>query len=267
MADVMLHIQQVAKRYGGVHAVVDVTIELRSGSIVGVIGPNGAGKSTLVNIASGQVVPNSGRVLLDGHDVTKLPSCRRFEMGLARTFQGLRLYQNLTCYENLLAGNLTREGRLRARRARAAALMDELDLWEYATSLPDNVPFGKQKLVAIGRALLGHPSILLLDEPFAGLTDQETEDIGQLLKRLTAETRAAVMVVEHNLDALSRLVSRMAVLDQGRLLAEGPPLEVLEMESVKHAYFGAHRKKDVEEAMRSVLPVGHAGEAVSTWRN
>jgi branched-chain amino acid transport system ATP-binding protein len=180
--------------------------------------------------------------------VTGVSSDRRFRMGLARTFQGLRLYAGLNCYENLLAGVLG--GRdFRALHRRAAELMEVFELKPHRSALPASMPFGKQKLLAIGRALMGDPRLVLLDEPFSGLSDPEVAALSEVFKGF-AGRRTALGIVEHNLEALAKLADEVTVLDHGVVIASGAPEEVLERPRVHDAYFGGHRKAGVMRLLR-----------------
>ena len=249
MTGVELSAAGISRQFGGVHALRDVSVTLLQATITGIIGPNGAGKTTLVNVISGQIRPDRGTVMLGGVDITRLAPERRFELGLARTFQGLRLYAGLTCYENLLAGDLRRGVKPALRERKARELLDQLGLVDDSASLPRNMPFGKQKLTAIGRTLLAEPRVILLDEPFAGLTDAETADLGGTLRRLVAADRATVLVIEHNLEALSEVAEVMIALDNGSVIAEGRPRDVLDHDRVRSAYFGGHTRAAVAEVL------------------
>lgn len=265
-----LVINSVKKSFGGVQALKGLSLQISPETILGVIGPNGAGKTTLVNIAGGQARPDSGSIWLWGEDVTCLSSDRRFQLGLGRTFQGLRLYQGLTCYENIVGGGIGKAEGFSAVRRRAEELIELLGLQEYRTSLPANMPFGKQKLVAIARGLSGDPNVLLLDEPFAGLTEEEILGLAGIFRSLVADKKTAILIVEHNLEAISQLAHVLAVLNHGELIAGGDPKGVLELENVKEAYFGGHKKTAVLKMLRhkgdrfvqteSVLKKGDFGE-------
>ena len=245
-----LTLAHVRRSFGGTAALSDVSLCLTPATLTGVIGPNGAGKSTLVNVACGQVKPTTGTVSIRGRDVTTLASHRRFELGLARTFQSLRLYQGLTCFENLCAGSLSDSIGHREIQHRAYELLASLALADWAASTPDNLPFGKQKLLAIGRVLVSRPQIVLMDEPFAGLTDEEIDSLSRLLVEMAARG-AAILIVEHNIDALSRIVPTMVVLDNGEVIASGSPADVLEQDRVRLAYFGGHQRESVAAAVRA----------------
>lgn len=240
----MLELQRVSKHFGGVHALQDVSLRLQRSELVGLIGPNGAGKSTLVNVACGALPVSSGTVCLAGRDVTRLSVDRRFRQGLARTYQGLRLFGGLTVHENLIAGALAQESAGAAVLERAWQLMDSLGLADDHATLPANLAFGKQKLLSIGRALMSRPPVVLLDEPFSGLSDDEIAALSMRLRAL-AQAGTAVLVIEHNLDALAELVGTLHVLDQGELVASGEPRQVLGLKRVREAYFGGHQRGEV----------------------
>jgi ABC-type branched-subunit amino acid transport system ATPase component len=244
----MLVLEGIEQHFGGVYALRGVTLELNRADLIGLIGPNGAGKSTLVNVASGVFAPSSGVIRLAGKDVTRLPVHRRFELGLGRTFQGLRLFSGLTAIENLIAGMLSHAVSQRESSARAWKLLDSLGLTDDHATLPANLPFGKQKLLSIGRVLIAEPPVVLLDEPFSGLADEEICALTVRLRNL-ADAGTAVMVIEHNLDALVELVRSLHVLDQGEVVASGAPREVLKLDRVRQAYFGGHQRGDVLAAL------------------
>jgi branched-chain amino acid transport system ATP-binding protein len=244
----VLALHDIEQRFAGVTAVNGVSFEIEPASLTGLIGPNGAGKTTLVNVAAGQILPTAGRVLLQGADVTRLPPHRRFEMGLARTFQSLRLYAGLTGFENLCGGALGARRSFRDVQAAALRLLDELGLGADRDALPGDLSFGRQKLLAIGRVLIARPRVVLMDEPFAGLTDEEIAALGTVLKTM-ARSGCAVLVIEHNLEALSEVVGHMVVLDNGKVIARGAPSAVLDLPEVGRAYFGGHQRTEVELAL------------------
>ena len=244
----VLSLSDVEQRFGGVVALGGVSVEIEPASLTGLIGPNGAGKTTLVNVASGQMQPTAGRVLLQGRDVTRMPPHRRFEMGLARTFQSLRLYAGLTGLENLCGGVLGGHRPFRDVRAAALRLLDELGLGSDRDALPGDLSFGRQKLLAIGRVLIAEPRVVLMDEPFAGLTDDEIAALSAILRAMAGRGSAA-LVIEHNLEALSEVVGHMVVLDNGKVIARGAPSAVLDLPEVRHAYFGGHQRREVELAL------------------
>ena len=248
----MLEVRQVVVEYGGFRAVDAVSLAIEAGSIVGIAGTNGAGKTTLFGVMAGQVAAASGSVAFEGQDITRKPPYRRARAGLARTFQVPREFGRLSVLDNLRAAapNDANEtllgawfGRAAAKKADAAlaadadeilalvGLQDKRDLPAGALS------GGQKKLLELARALMGAPRCILLDEPFAGVN---AVLIGQLLEVLRAihARGIALVVIEHHLQALKALVSRLVVMDQGRVIADGEPAAVLDDERVQAAYMG-----------------------------
>jgi len=242
-----LTVAGVSVRFGGVVAVDDVSLDLRPGEVVGLIGPNGAGKTTLIDAITG-FTRAQGRVELAGRDVSRWSARRRARAGLGRSFQSLELFESMTVYENLRTASDRRDplaylsGLVRpgddplspaARAAiRAFGLNDDLD------RRPDALPYGRRRLVAIARAVAAGPSVLLLDEPAAGLGDQETEELGRLVRRLAEEWGIAVLMVEHDVALVLRVSDRVVVLDEGRELARGAPDVIRHDPRVIAAYLG-----------------------------
>jgi ABC-type branched-subunit amino acid transport system ATPase component len=258
-----LSVENLLVRFGGLTAVNAVSLTVEAGALIGLVGPNGAGKTTVLNAVGGQLVPQSGRIRLFGEDVAELPPHRRFDRGLVRTFQGLRLYDGLNCLENVIAGviGLGRRG-MRDDIDRATELLDSFGMSGHLKRLPGELPFGKQKLVALARALIAKPKLLLLDEPLAGLHADEVKEFSLLLKRLHAEGHRTIVMVEHNLEAVADLTDWVAVLDNGTIIAKGPAEVVFESDAVNHAYFGGHRKGALLKRLQDhQIPPAHTGHA------
>jgi branched-chain amino acid transport system ATP-binding protein len=209
---------------------------------MGVIGPNGAGKTTLFNVVAGIQAPAAGTVLLDGVDLTRLPAHRRARRGLARTFQRLEVFGTLTVRENLLVAADAR--RRWERKVDAAGVVDGLlrriGLDELAGVTVDSLPTGTQRLVELGRALAAGPKVVLLDEASSGLSTYETGAMSQLLRELVTDG-LTVVLVEHDMPFVMGLCDQVAMLDHGRLVAQGTPEEVQRMPAVQDAYLGARR--------------------------
>ncbi|TDC71828.1 ABC transporter ATP-binding protein [Actinomadura sp. GC306] len=222
--------------FGGNVALDGVGFAAERGRVTGLIGPNGAGKSTLFDVVSGLRRPSSGRVLLDGRDVTRLGPARRARRGLARTFQRLELFGRLSVRDNLLvAAELGPERRHAARTV--SEIIDRLGLAGVADDLADAVPTGVARLVEVGRALAVRPKLLLLDEPAAGQDAEETERFAALLRSLAADG-TAVVLVEHDMGLVMRVCDHLHVLDLGKIIAAGPPEAVRRDETVLAAYLG-----------------------------
>jgi branched-chain amino acid transport system ATP-binding protein len=227
-----LRVEGVTVRFGEVTAVGDVTLSADPG-VTGLIGPNGAGKTTLFDVISGLRRPSSGRVLLDGADITAKGPHQRSRLGVARTFQRLEVFGSLTVWENVV---VALESRRRPARL-AAELLARVGIAEFADAQADTVPTGAARLLELARALATDPQLLLLDEPSSGLDRAETDAFGELLRQLSAEGRAVVLV-EHDMDLVMGYCDRVHVLNLGRLLTSGTPAEIRSHEGVREAYLG-----------------------------
>jgi branched-chain amino acid transport system ATP-binding protein len=248
-----LAIENVSVDFGGIHALKDVTFALDSGSIVGLIGPNGAGKSTLLNCISGITRPTRGRIQLDGTTLSAMSAAAVARHGIGRVFQHPELVADLSVHDNLLIachrsldyGLVSELLRLptvgqqeRAAADKVASVLSRLGIADSAETPVRSLPYGHRKLVDLGRALLMDISILLLDEPIAGLNDAEIARLGEILLGLRREFGLGILVVEHNMPFVSRLCDRLVVLDLGQLIANGPPAEVLSDARVMSSYLG-----------------------------
>ncbi len=221
-------------RFGGVAALVDVSLRAEAGAVTGLIGPNGAGKTTLFNVITGLQHPDHGSVHLGGANVTRLRTHRRARHGLARTFQRLELFSTLSATDNVRVG-LEASGR--ADASTAVALLERVGLGHAATSPVSSLPTGSARLVELARALSTDPRVLLLDEPCSGLDERETAALGRLLTSLAGEGRAVVLV-EHDTDLVLRVCEIVHVLDFGQVIASGTPDEIRRDQSVQEAYLG-----------------------------
>jgi branched-chain amino acid transport system ATP-binding protein len=230
----------VTVRFGGKTALNDATVRVEPGRITGLIGPNGAGKTTLFNVVCGLQGPNSGRVVLDGHDVTRLPPHKRARRGLARTFQRLELFTSLTVRDNVRVGGdiHNRWSRNRGDSAGAAERILELTgLGAIADREVSEIPTGQARVVELARALMTEPKVLLLDEPAAGQSEEETVAFGGLLRRLAGDG-LAICLVEHDMTLVMDVCETINVLDYGRMIAVGPPEAVRADPAVVEAYLG-----------------------------
>jgi ABC-type branched-subunit amino acid transport system ATPase component len=243
----ILKVDGLTVRFGGVTALDGVSFDVHEGQFVGLIGPNGAGKTTFMDAVTG-MVPSRGRVVLDGRDINALPSHRRMQSGLARTFQSLELFEDLTVRDNLTVAAerarwfspLVDMVWPRPSREAAAAVERAIDLMRLgpiAEALPPSLSLGQRKIVTIGRALAAEPRLLLLDEPAAGLDSQEGLTLGNELRRLVAEGVTIVMI-DHDMGLVLGVTDRVHVLDFGRLIASGTPDEVRNDPTVIRAYLG-----------------------------
>lgn len=247
-----LAVQHVSKAFGGFHALDDVSLDVGAGTLFGVIGPNGAGKSTLFAVISGFQPSDAGTVMLDGRDITALAPDKRARAGMVRTFQVPREFRHLTVRENLMVAapgqtgeNLislfARPGQIRIEEKRNAERVDEtlkfLRLVEVADVPSGSLSGGQKKLLELGRALMVSPKLILLDEPFAGVNPVLIEALAERIRELNARG-IGFLIIEHDLAALTRLVPQLAVMDRGRIIARGPPVQVLQDPTVREAYLG-----------------------------
>lgn len=248
----ILEIRNLSKRFGGLVAVSDLSFHVEHGSINGLIGPNGAGKTTLFNLVAGQIPPTSGSVMFKGTDVGRLAPYQRVRLGMARSFQSTVLYSEATVLENMLRG-LAASRRpgftaclpyTAAARAfesglerRAAELLDLLDLNAARDELARNLPYGHQRALGIGIALASDPSLLMLDEPVAGMNSTETSLMAEIVRRINA-TGTSILLVEHDMSFVMGLCRHIVVINQGRKLMEGDPASVRQHPDVIAAYLG-----------------------------
>ena len=237
----VLSIESVNVRFGGVHAVNDVSLQAHAGEVTGLIGPNGAGKTTTFNVITGLETPTSGHVRISGVDVSRMPPYKRARRGVARTFQRLEVFGTLDVHGNLLAAAEFRRawsGDKSDPHQVVDALLDRVGLRHVQHERVDALPTGLARLVELGRALATRPQLLLLDEPASGLDSSESEALGDLLLEL-AEEGMAVLMVEHDVEMVMKVCSRIHVLDFGRIISVGTPREVQADPHVQAAYLGA----------------------------
>ncbi len=244
----MLDVEAVSKRFGSLVALQDISLRVEAGELRAIIGPNGAGKTTLFNLVSGFFRPSSGKVVFDGRDVTAVPAHERVTLGMARTFQITEIFPELTVFENVristevAAGHRLRPwiGGAESKRLRrhVAEVLELAGLAHKSHRLVGELSHGDQRAAEIAMALALRPRLLLLDEPTAGMGEQETYDITQLIRRLHQESKYTIVLIEHDMRVIFHLADRITVLDQGRLLAEGSPQQIAADESVQSAYLG-----------------------------
>ncbi len=253
----LLEIREASKAFGGVQAVTRVDLEAQKGEILSVIGPNGAGKTTVLNMISGFYHPDTGRIALEGHDVTDLSPSRIAELGIARTFQNIALFRGMTVLDNLMLGRHVhmKTGVLGAfaywgfaqkeeveHRRRVEDIIDFLRIQDLRRRPTGSLAYGLQKRVELGRALALDPKILLLDEPMGGCNHEEKEDMARFVLDVNEEWGVTVILIEHDMGVVMDISDRVAVLDMGQKIAEGTPDDVRANPLVIKAYLGDTRR-------------------------
>ncbi len=248
MSEFILETKELTKNFGGLCAVGGVDFLVRSGEVVALIGPNGAGKTTFFNLLSGVLPPSSGRIYFKGRDISGLPPHRRCRLGLSRTFQKTSLFPELSVFENLRLGAEVGYGRRNAfwrkadRDPRVQEVVEGLlalvEFQDKAQELTGNLSHGDQRLLEVLMGLATRPDLLLLDEPSAGLSPAETRQLTQQVKRLSQESIKTVIIVEHDMEVVAELASRICVLHQGRILCTGSLQEVKSDPRVQEVYLG-----------------------------
>ena len=252
----LLRLDQVSKRFGGLAAVSDVSLEVEAGSICSLIGPNGAGKTTLFNVVSAILRPSSGRIQFQGRDITRLPTHRLATLGVARTFQNLAVFKHETVVENLLVGLHTHLradpisavvfwGPARAEEIKARERVEEiiefLEIEHLRDQIVGTLSYGQQKRVELGRALAVSPKLLLLDEMVSGMNQEEREDIARFVLDLRDELGVTVFMIEHDMGVVMDISDQVFVVNYGRKIAEGTPMEIASNPAVIEAYLGGRR--------------------------
>jgi branched-chain amino acid transport system ATP-binding protein len=267
-----LVVDEVTVAFGGLTALDQVSLTVEPREVVGVIGPNGAGKTTLFNVVCGFVRPSRGRLEFNGRTLRRHRPHDLAGLGIARTLQGVGLWPGLTVVENVIAGATARakaglasslfglprsSGDEASLAQRAVAVLEELRIADYTTRLPGALPYAIQKRVALARALVNEPSLILLDEPASGLSEAEMDELGALVGRL--RERMSVLLVEHHMDLVMSICDRLVVLDFGQVIATGSPAEVKVNPAVTRAYLG----EDVSAIQSADMTVADEAAAVT----
>ena len=271
----LLETNGLTRRYAGLVAVDNVDLALKPGGVHALIGPNGAGKTTLFNLLTGLVMPSEGQVRFQGADITALPAHRRTALGMARTFQNIRLFRSMSVLENVLTGAHSKlstgllptvlrlksfRAEERAAVAQARAALELVGLEAQAALPAGSLPYGDQRLLEIARALVSRPALLLLDEPAAGMNPAETVQLAAMVRRI-AQTGTTVLLVEHDMGFVMGLSDSITVLNFGRKIFEGTPAEVRAAPVVVEAYLGARLAARLRASHAATLEVADGPRA------
>lgn len=251
--NLVLKLYGLTKRFGGITAVNNVNIEVSEGDIFGIIGPNGAGKTTIFNLITGIYIPTKGRIVFNGEDITHQKTHIISQKGIARTFQNIRLFGNLTVYDNILTACHDRvgyglvSGFLKTRKCKEEEKRLKKEVEHVLTSVnltgsektyASNLPYGEQRRLEIARALATNPKILLLDEPAAGMNENESKQLVGLLKRIKDDYNLTIIIIDHHMDVIMDVCNKIAVLNFGENIALGTPDEIQDNLTVIEAYLG-----------------------------
>lgn len=253
MGNKLLEIEHVRMYFGGVHAIEDMNLELNEGEILGIIGPNGSGKSTLINVMTGVYRPTSGHVFFDGREITGMQPHKIASLGIARTFQNLRIFTAMTVAENVITGghiNIeagfvdsllhTKKYKNDEKKARykAEELLAFVGLKDMKDAVSSTMSYGQQKRLEIARALASEPRLCLFDEPAAGMNSAEAMEMMDVIKKVQRERKIGIILIEHNMEAMMNTAERIVVMNSGTKIAEGTPKEIQSNSLVIRVYLG-----------------------------
>ncbi len=258
MSDIILETKNLSVQFGGIKAVNDVNLEVHQGELIGLIGPNGAGKTTIFNLITNSIRPTSGDILFKGKSIVRIPPYKICRLGISRTFQNIRLFPQMTVYENVELGlhskpqyslleSFIRTPRAfqkeKAARKRALELLDLVNLCGHAHDKAGSLPYGLQRRLEIARAMATNPGLLLLDEPAAGMNEDECAELIELIRKIHSVMRYSIVLIEHHMHVVMELCRdyRIYVLSLGSLLAHGTPQEIQSNPDVINAYLGTRK--------------------------
>jgi len=242
----IMEVQNLSKFFGGIKAVDDVSFSVEEGELGAIIGPNGAGKTTIFNLIMGEIKSDKGKIIFDKHDITNIETHKLHKFGIGRAFQVTNIFSRFTAYENIQIAILSQEGKTKnfLKNAdkmvndEAMEILNSLGLYNKRDIVAGLLAHGDQKLLDIGIALAGNPKMILLDEPTAGMSPQESKSIVELIKSLATERKLTVMIIEHDMNVVFDISERIRVLHLGRLIADGLPNEIRNDEQVQNIYLG-----------------------------
>ena len=234
----MLRLDSISKKFGGVKAVSQVSLELSDGDVLGLIGPNGAGKSTLINLITGLLTPDEGQIYLSNLDITSKKPFERARLGLARTFQNLRIYPNLSVGQNIEVASISSNYSSRTMNFDLDKIINIFDLDDKIDLASEELSYGHLRRLEIVRALALNPLVLLLDEPAAGMNENETKELSNSLKWVQNNIACAIIVIDHDLKFIMGVCDKITVMNMGEVIASGKPNEISNNKRVKEAYIG-----------------------------
>jgi branched-chain amino acid transport system ATP-binding protein len=246
----VLQLKSITKDFGGLKAVSELSFSVEENSILGLIGPNGAGKTSIINLITGFYQPTSGQVVFNGEDITGIPIYQRGRLGISRTFQNIRLFKKMTALENVLIGekednvrplraviSFLQKEKTRRKLEKAASILESMGLGKHLMDRAGSLSYGDQRRLEIARCLATEPQLLLLDEPAAGMNEEETAELIEDIRKISRQVKG-IILVEHDLTVIRQLSTSVIAVDYGKKIVEGSPAEVLSHPTVVEAYMG-----------------------------